>query len=399
MAQGADGGVRTRRVLGPAAAMLLAAPALAVAQDAAAAARPSFLQVLSENAVGLSILFIFATAVIGAVLTQRRRDRVLKSFDKFPATAVLRDGRRVWGRLGVYPNGMAFRFAATHRNSSGNDIDSFIIYSSEFGGVRAVQRVLSELTEGEKRRRELELRRAHRPSLWRRLRRWLWRQLGTVRDAIVQSLALVLGAAKRVTAPGSGLAGSVVATQDQRLTQLSGTVLGAVQLANDPILEDLVGFPVVAELKEGDRWREITGLLKDYSAEWIEVWDARWTEEHRIEIPAGGDAAVVERRNVAAEQSEDGRLVVRNNDPRRSLRLVSIRVGDGGEARPLDRLRVGPGESWECPFAAPVAEPVVLDLLIVTRTDLALPRAEAIVRHAAPAEAMRWRERLRVVLR
>jgi len=343
----------------------------------------------ADNVLLLSVVFIFLAAIVGAIISARRRDRVLKSFDRFPATVVMVDGDRVWGRLQVHPNGLVLKFREAFRNASGHVVTSFIFYQSEYASIRAVLRRPEQLGATDARRRERARQRLFRPSVWQRSRRWLANQVSTLRDAILQAFALVVGQAKRAAGASGSLAGSLLNTQESRINQISGTVLGAVQLANDPILEARLGFQCIVELKEGEGWREIPGVLVDYTRDWLELWDAEWPTTRLLAVPAGGAEARCPHTGAVARRRQ-GRLEVRNEG---SAAIDLSRLVLGGQSRRLGGRPLRPGEAWttDAPADAEAAE---LELLEVALADVILPRAQAFVRHGAPRRELSWKETL-----
>ena len=54
----------------------------------------------------LTIIFIFVAAVTGIFINRRNRDRCLRDFARFNVSVYLKDGRRVWGELEVFSNGL-----------------------------------------------------------------------------------------------------------------------------------------------------------------------------------------------------------------------------------------------------------------------------------------------------
>lgn len=376
--------------------LLLSMPLYAHAQDAAQGTSPW--ATLFDNAFGFTILFVFLAAIVGAIINARRRDRVLRSFHGYQATVLLADARRVWGQVETYPNGLVLKFAKPYRNKSGNVVTSFIFYQSEYASIRAIVRILEEMTPANRKKRESELRRTYRPSVWRRMKRWTLRQFSTLRDAVIQTVTLFIGQAKRALGTRGGLTGSLITTQESRINQISGTMLGAVQLANDPILERRLGYRCVAELKQGNDWVEIPGVLRDYTSDWIELWDARWPEQREIRMEAAPDASAKEplrseNDDLALEYS-GGSLTLRNKG-NRELELAAVALGT--DRHDLQRIRVEPAGQWDYAWKAPKdMPPVVLEYAAITPGDVLLPRSQTFVRHWSPRRKLTWLEAIRL---
>ncbi len=340
---------------------------------------------LLENAVGLTILFIFVVAIVGAILNARRRDRVLKDFNEYHVTAVLQDDRRVWGQLVAFPNGIEMRYRQPYRNAAGNIHNSFVLYQSEYPAVRAILRLESDLTPENRQRRLDELLRYANPSLPRRLLRWMLKQFAALRDAFVQSLAVLIGQAKKV-APTRTTAGMILTTQDQRLTSLGSTLLGSVHLLNDPILERKIGRWCVAEVKDGEGWREIPGILKEYSADWLEMLEASWPRRLEIHLQAGETEREVPESHFRIRR-EPGRLSI-DNDPPEGLEILECAVE--GMARPLTQRHIPPGETVYVDLGDKSEGNLSVHLIVMEPADVILPRSVTVLRHAGRREQISW---------
>lgn len=353
----------------------------------AAPAKPTLVRLLMDNVLLASLLLIFLGATITAVLNARRIDRVLKEFRGYHVHAALRDGRRIWGHLAAYPNGIELRYRRPYRNSNGMLENSFILYQSEYNAVRAIVRLNSDLTDTLRKRRLEELRRYYYPTIPRRFWRWSLKQLAILRDAYVKALTVILGQAKKA-AGASSMAATVLTTQDQRLTEIGTTVIGAVNLAHDPILERFFGRWVVAEIKEDTGWREILGILKEYSAEWIELLEAAWPRELEVVLEAGHAEMEVADANCRLRREGD-QLIIENRPPE-ALEILDVRIGT--ETRALGHRRIAPADSFRIALGECSDADVRLRLCCLEPADLILPRSLALIRHCGPREQQTWRQ-------
>jgi len=206
-----------------------------------------------------------------------------------------------------------------------------------------------------------------------------------LRDALVNSLGVVIAQAKKI-APTTSLARNVLTSQDARLTEISGTVLGAINLANDPILERHFGRWCVVETKEEGGWREVPGILKEYSADWIELLDASWPREMEITVPADASEFRSEEASCRFVRCAESLTVV--NEPPGDVELIELSTPQGAVA--LQGRRLGPEDSHtiEAPKGSR-AEAWTLSLRLLEKTDVILPRAQALLRHTGPPERPR----------
>ena len=293
-------------------------------------------ELLLNNVVGLSILVIFAAALVTAFLRSRARDRCLKDFHGFNVTLERKDGKLIWGELRVYSSGFELLYRKPRQDPAGHVEASYIVYGSQVGNmVRALYRFHSELTPANQRRRRRSARRTYRPTLFRWLGRRFRNALNTLRDAVVQSLGVVMGQVKKAH-PGSSLL-----AQDQRLLGVGKELVGVAGNAFDPILERYVGKRVVVQIESGRGTVEYPGILKDYTADFLEV----------LNVPVRGPAAAVKPPPEGAE-------------------------GAGGSEE-------APGAGTERADEETPPAPRLADIV--------LPRAVALVRHAGPRERLDWR--------
>jgi hypothetical protein len=88
----------------------------------------------------------------------------------------------------------------------------------------------------------------------------------------VEIINLLISQAKKATP-----AGKVLSTQDKYVTQMKQELVGSVGTSFEPLLERYIGHKVVLEMIKGDKVLEYCGVLKDYTAEFIEIMDVNYT--------------------------------------------------------------------------------------------------------------------------
>jgi hypothetical protein len=71
----------------------------------------------------------------------------------------------------------------------------------------------------------------------------------------------------------AGPAGSVMASQDKHVTKMKKSLTGSIGTSYEPLLERYIGHKVILEMSRGDTVTEYCGILKEYTAEFIEVMD------------------------------------------------------------------------------------------------------------------------------
>ncbi len=65
-------------------------------------------------------------------------------------------------------------------------------------------------------------------------------------------------------------------TQDKYVTQMKKELIGSVGTAFEPLLERYIGHKVVLEMIKGDKIIEHCGVLKEYTADFIELMDVNY---------------------------------------------------------------------------------------------------------------------------
>jgi len=72
-------------------------------------------------------------------------------------------------------------------------------------------------------------------------------------------------------------AGKVLTSQDKYVSQMKQELVGAAGTSFEPLLERYIGHKVVLELIKADKALEYCGVLKEYTAEFIEIMDVDYT--------------------------------------------------------------------------------------------------------------------------
>lgn len=221
--------------------------------------------------VFLTIVFIFLSAIVAAVIKGRKRDKCLKAFGGFMVTLEDADGKIVWGTLRVEATGMELFYQQPYADADGHAESSYMIYKYEYGNIGALIRYHDKLNEAGRKRRNAELKRTYHPGWWRRTRRKLMNIFRTIRDSIMEVSNVLLAQAKKTT-----VTGGLLSTQDKYVSQMQNEVIGSVDTSYEPLLEKHIGHHVVAEFLHKGRPVELAGVLKDYTADFVELLDVQY---------------------------------------------------------------------------------------------------------------------------
>ena len=335
------------------------------------------LQVLSDilnNALYVSILVILVSSLIGFYVRSRVRDRCLRDFDDFIVTVEDKAGKVVWGTLRVYSSGMEVLYVSTHLDTEGHVENSYIMYGNELPNLQAIYRFHDDQSEENQRRRTKEIERTYQPSIFRRAARALRNLFSTFKDAIVQTLNTVLGQ-RAAQSPQNA-----VLSKHKELTESGAQLLvSAVGNAYEPILERYIGHYVVIEILRGDTVEEEYGILKEYSAKYIELLNVR------IEVPLTvylKELASSVNTRIKIEPQEH--IVRVTNALSRVLLVEAIKCGE--RTRPM-QVPVPRHRSVDIELSKEeIGKPVTLECAVRCLADLIVPRAVGTVRHAGKRE-------------
>ena len=253
---------------------------------------------LGEYATAITIIFIILAAGLGAFIRKRTRDKCLRDFENNKVTLEDTAGKTIWGKLRVENTGLEFIYPQKQKDEQGHDEASYILYKYEYPRIGAVIRFHDELSERNKKAREKELKRTYHPGFWRRLKRKTLNVFRTVRDSVVEIVNLLISQAKKATP-----AGKVLTSQDKYVSQMKQELMGSVGTSFEPLLERYIGHKVVLEMIKDDKVLEYCGVLKDYTAEFIEIMnvDYKITEDKQ---PAIADLVVPRKHSLVRHLAE-----------------------------------------------------------------------------------------------
>ena len=224
-----------------------------------------------DSATAITILFIIFAAGVAAFVRKRSRDKCLRDFEQNMVTLEDTSGKTIWGKLRAENTGLEFVYPEKNKDEQGHDEVSYILYKYEYPKIGAVIRFHDELNENNKKAREKELKKTYHPGPWRRLKRKMLNVLRTVRDSVVEVVNLLISQAKKATPTGK-----MLTSQDKYVSQMKQELMGSVGTSFEPLLERYIGNKVVLEMIKGDKIFEYCGVLKEYTAEFIEIMDVNY---------------------------------------------------------------------------------------------------------------------------
>ena len=305
----------------------------------------------------LTIIIIFVVTLIVSYLKSILRDRCLKDFDKFPVIVLLKNGKSIWGRMRLKSSGFILTYDQPYDNISHLEY-GFIIYRNEFSTIFSIVRLISDLSESEKRLREIRKKvEVFKAILW--LRKKARNFFAAVRDAFVDTFSMFLGK--------YGAKSSLISQNQRYVKSLGTTVIDYIGNSYDPILEGLIGKRVVYEVFESETWKEYTGVLKNYSKDFLEILETKISIKLALKLRENQRKASYFNVEILKDENQITVLNKRNN----SIKLI-LENGD---------VMVDPDQQIELDQDS--SDSVKLMIELSEKVDVVLPRSSAVVRHLA----------------
>ncbi len=218
----------------------------------------------------ITIVVILTAALISAFSRRVKRDKCLYDFNNDPVVLEKITGEIAGeGILRVENTGLEFIFPEEKMDSKTQSVlSSYIFYKYEYPQIQALIRFHDRLSDEGKKAREKELKRTYNPSILKKIKRKIQNFFKTISDSLTElANAMVMHLQK------SGAAGALLKSQDKYLKQINQNIIESVGAAFDPILERYIGHKVVFELIKGESLHRYSGVLKEYTANYIEILD------------------------------------------------------------------------------------------------------------------------------
>jgi len=217
----------------------------------------------------ITVIFIVICTVVGAFVKGRAKDACLRDFSGENVFLEQIDGKIVWGKLNVENTALEFIYSEEYLDKKNRHIEtSYVLYKNEFIRVKMIARYADALSGEDKKQREKELKEITDPARVKRLGRKIHNFFGTVRDSLLEILNLFMGQVKT-----SMPAGKILAGQDKYVSEISREAHAAFNTAYEPVLERHIGKKVVLTMTIGGEKTEYSGVLRNYTSEFIEIMD------------------------------------------------------------------------------------------------------------------------------
>ena len=229
----------------------------------------------------LTLLVLFLSALVGALLRRFRRNGCLKLFDNYHVTYIGDQGRVLWGDLYVSSQGVELIYDSPFTTSRGLVKGSYLASSEEVGACLALCRTVHALTDEEKQARLKQIQQTFSPRVIKRSLRKVRNYADMMRDAIANSLSMFVGAM-------SGSLGAAMTSRKDEVSDLGQSIVGTVANAYEPLLERHIGKPVVLECRAAPNANEPTvefaGYLVEYTEQYVAVFSVDQTTHKRVQL-------------------------------------------------------------------------------------------------------------------
>lgn len=317
----------------------------------------------------LTIVVVLLVTLIGSYLRSSRKDRCLEDFEGYHVTVEKKNNRVVWGKMNLHATGFELIYEADVQDDDRHLETSYIIYKDEYGDLQAIYRYARELNEEQRARRALDLQRSFHPGAFRRICRSIRNFFSTATESLGEVVGLIVGRARK---PAANL---ISETSETYLSSLGKDLIGHVGTGYDPLLEAYVGSLVVMEVVEAGEIHEHVGVLKEYSAEFLEVLDIYYPLPQRVQLKGDSQWSISERVEVGLE----GRQLRIKNVGDQPVFVEQIAVGN----RVQDINAIVAGEERIELHVDSILVDITIDLRVASRLDMIVPRSHALIRHRA----------------
>lgn len=316
----------------------------------------------------ITLAVIVLATLIGAYMRSAHRDRCLTDFDGYHVTVEKKNNQVIWGNMALKATGLELIYRADVQDD-GHMETSYILYKDEYDDLQAIYRYARDLTEDLQQERARSVEKSLHPGIVRRARRSMRNFLSTATDSMAEAFTLALG---RVRRKGAALMND---TSQSYIRGIGKDIIGYVGTSYDPLLERFVGTRVVAEIVEDDEVHEHVGMLKEYSADFLELLDVYYPLPQEVNLTGRTDYEIAEKV-VITRKSDQVHVKNMADQPQYLGRIVLCE-----QETQLNAI-LGGGEEIVLPID-PACKEVTLYLRIALRLDMIVPRSHALIRHRA----------------
>ncbi len=339
---------------------------------------------LLDNVLALTIVLIILTSIINAFIRHRSRDKCLKDFSGFFITLLLKNGKTIRGKMKLFSSSMEIEYRQPESEEQhGYCRNSYIMMNDELeADIQAIHRYHWDLTPKNKRLREKSIKRSYKPNLFQRIGRTMRNSVNTLRDAFNKSITLFFGQI------GGKIAGG---RATQELTSVGSSIVNVFGNTYEAVLEKYIGRNVVVEIVENGNKREYAGILKEYTAKYLELLNVHYDFLYETEI--ADFTGNYRDSQISIEKTSDSKLEIKNLESS-VICLVSLKCTE--KSATIEK-NIGKTLSAGETLLLPLDNPDEIEnlKLVFKRNryiDMIAPRSLARVRYGGKKEKLSFRE-------
>jgi len=339
---------------------------------------------LLDNVLALTIVLIILTSIINAFIRHRSKDKCLKDFSGFFVTLLLKNGKTIRGKMKLFSSSMELEYQQPEsEEQDGYCRNSYIMMNDELeADIQAICRYHWDLTPKNKRLREKSIKRSYKPNLFRRISRTMRNSINTLRDAFNKSISLLFGQI------GGKIAGG---RATQELTSVGSSIVNVFGNTYEAVLEKYIGRKVVVEIVENGGKKEYAGILKEYTARYLELLNVHYDFSYETEI--ADFTGNYRDSQISIDKTSDSKLAIKNLKSS-VIAIVSLKgIAKGATIEKNIGKTLPAGETLLLPLAEP--DEIKNLKLVFKRSryiDMIAPRSLARVRYGGKKEKLSFRE-------
>lgn len=219
-----------------------------------------------SDTFAITIVSIIAVSIIGMFFQRRAKDKCLCVFSDNLVTIEMKNNSVLRGKLSVESTGLEIVYDSPIKNSAGYEQASYILYKPEFVNIQTIIRYSDDLDEKLMELRKKEIEEICRSGSFHKTGRKIRSFVNTIRDSMMEIFNLFMGRMRATPV------GGILTSQEKYITQ-ARTQFAGQQTAFEPLLEKHMGQEVIVEVSKGEAIYKLTGLLREYTSEFVEIMD------------------------------------------------------------------------------------------------------------------------------
>ncbi|MBN2882728.1 MAG: hypothetical protein JXN10_04315 [Clostridia bacterium] len=209
----------------------------------------------------ITVAIIVISTILIAFINHLKKDKCLKSFKADIVTVFFNNGQNVKGRLDVENTGCELI-----SDLQGNDEKrSYIIYKDEYPNIRFFVRFHKDMDSRRRKDRLRMVKKTYHPNIFRKAARAINIFFKIIRDSLMDIFTAFSGKLKTFNPS--------YASSETYVTKVNKEAVSSIDTTYNPLLEKYIGNKIVCNHVFNGKPYDIYGILKNYTAEYIELLD------------------------------------------------------------------------------------------------------------------------------